>query len=205
MSAPPSSLPPAGIPRSSGNAKYAAFAVILLLGIGAIVVWKFVLSKPEQPVAQPTPSAAPPPSASEIPSSKLLAVPPPPPVESSAPTASATAPKGGVAVPGGGTGGCDAKCSGSPPGDLSGALQVRASMARRCYQAALANDSSLKGRVTVAVKISPNGSVCSAAVAQSDIPSISGCVAGVFRGGNFPAPRGGCVDTMVPMSFTPAQ
>jgi hypothetical protein len=203
MSAPPSSLPPAGVP-SSGNAKYAAVAVILLLGIGAIVVWKFVLSKPDQPVAQPTPSvAAPPPSASEIPSSKLLAVPPPPPVESSAPTPT-SAPKGtGVAQTG--TGGCDAKCTGAAPGDLAGALQTRASMARRCYQAALGNDSSLKGRVTVAVKISPSGSVCSAAVAQSDIPAISGCVAGVFRGGSFPAPRGGCVDTMVPMSFSPAQ
>src|SRR5262249_42941396 len=160
---------------SSGNAKYAIFAVILLLGIGAIVLWKFVLSKPEQPVVQPTPSVAPPPpSASEIPSSKLLAVPPPPPVESSSPTASNTARAPGVPA-GGGTGGCDAKCSGSAPGDLAGALQTRASMARRCYQAALANDSSLKGRVTVAVKISPNGSVCSAAVAQSDIPAISGC------------------------------
>lgn len=202
MSAPPSSVPPAGIP-SSGNAKYAAVVVILLLGMGAILLWKFVLSKPDQPVAKPTPSVAPPaasPSA-DIPDSKLNAVPPPPPIASSAPSAT---PKGpGVAVPG--NFGCDAKCTGSAPGDLASSLQVRASMARRCYQAALANDSSLKGRVTVAVKISPSGSVCSAAVAQSDIPAISGCVAGVFRGGSFPAPRGGCVDTMVPMSFSPAQ
>jgi hypothetical protein len=203
MSAPPSQDSPAGIP-SSGNAKYAAFVVILLLGMGAILLWKFVLSKPDQPVAQPTPSVTPPkPSASEeMPTSKLNAVPPPPPIASSAPSST---PRGPAVAGGGGTGGCDAKCTGSAPGDLAGSLQVRASMARRCYQAALANDSSLKGRVTVAVKISPSGNVCSANVAQSDIPAISGCVAGVFRGGSFPAPRGGCVDTMVPMSFSPAQ
>lgn len=201
MSAPPTSVPPAGVP-GSGNAKYAAVVVILLLGIGAILLWKLVLNKPEQPVAQPTPSVAPPPSATEIPSSKLNAVPPPPPVASSAPTASA--PKG-PAVAGGGMGGCDAKCTGQASGDLASALQVRASMARRCYQAALANDSTLKGRVVVSVKIAPNGSVCSAGVAQSDIPAISGCVANVFRGGNFPAPHGGCVEQGVPMMFTPAQ
>jgi hypothetical protein len=100
--------------------------------------------------------------------------------------------------------GCEAKCVGAPPPDLSSALQGRAAQARRCYNSALAQDATLKGRVTIAVKIAPNGSVCGASVAQTDMPAVAGCVAGVFRSGSFPAPRGGCVDATVPMNFVPA-
>ena len=198
----PSSLPPAGIPTAGGNARYIAFALFLLLGIGAIVVWKFVLNRPEPPVVtnqSPSATAA----SGNATDSKLDDVPPPPP-----PVPDAGAPPVAVkpvaVAGGGGGGGCDTKCTGTAPGDLSSALQTRASAARRCYNSALANDSSLKGRVIIAVKIAPSGSVCSASVASTDMPAVAQCVAGVFRSGSFPAPHGGCVESLVPMNFVAA-
>jgi hypothetical protein len=35
-------------------------------------------------------------------------------------------------------------------------------------------------------------------------PGVGQCAANIFRSaGSYPAPRGGCVDAMVPMSFVP--
>jgi hypothetical protein len=48
--------------------------------------------------------------------------------------------------------------------------------------------------------------VCKANVGSSDLasPSVAQCVAGYFRTtGHFPPPKGGCVDTAVPISFVP--
>jgi len=201
QNAPHSSVAPAGVP--GGNGKYIIVAVLLLLGIGALVLWKFVLNKPEQQATLTAPSGSlGAPSITAPTNPKLDDVPPPPPpLPEAGPVEAGTKPQGGVVV---GSSGCDAKCTGAQPPDLASALQGRAAQARRCYNSALAQDSSLKGRVTIAVKISPSGSVCSASVAQTDMPAVGACVAGVFRGGTFPAPRGGCVDAIVPMNFVPA-
>jgi hypothetical protein len=131
---------------------------------------------------------------------KLDDIPPPPPVEEK-PEAGPTGPRI-VYVPGGG---CEGKCVGNAPPELGQALQVRAAQARRCYNSALSNDSSLRGRVTVAVRIGPSGNVCSASVASNDMgsPSVANCAANIFRQASYPAPRGGCVDATVPMSFIP--
>jgi hypothetical protein len=86
------------------------------------------------------------------------------------------------------------------------ALQVRQSQARRCYNSALASDSSLKGHVTIAVKVGSGGNVCGVSVAANDMgsPAVANCAANIFRSvGSYPAPRGGCVDATVPMSFVP--
>lgn len=201
-SSPPSA--PAGVP-SGGNGTYIAVAVLLLLGIGGLVVWKFVLSKPDPSAGLTAPSGSlGSPTITAPTNPKLDDVPPPPPPVPDSGTPEA-GPKptgtGGVVT---GSNGCDAKCTGATPPDLASALQSRAAQARRCYNSALAQDQSLKGRVTIAVKIAPSGGVCSASVAQTDMPAVGACVAGVFRGGTFPAPRGGCVDAMVPMNFVPA-
>jgi hypothetical protein len=187
-----------------GNGKYVAVALFLILGIGGLLVWKFVIDKPDSTTALTAPNGSlGAPSISAPVNPKLDDVPPPPP-----PTPDAAPPPdagrtGGLGV-GVASNGCDAKCGGAWPPDLASALQGRAAQARRCYNSALAQDNSLKGRVTIAIKIAPNGSVCSASVAQTDMPAVGGCVAGVFRGGTFPAPRGGCVDATVPMNFVPA-
>lgn len=195
-----SSQPPSGVPESGGNAKYAIAAVVLLVGAGGIFAWRSLSGRnqlPAPPIVVPTASVA---SAAPIENPKLDDVPPPPPAEPEA-----GAPKVKYVYVNGG--GCEGTCSqrNATP-ELSQALQVRAYQARRCYNQALATDSSLKGHVTVAVRIGPSGNVCSATVASNDMgtSSVANCAANIFRnGGGYPAPRGGCVDAKVPMSFVP--
>ena len=196
---PPSSKHPAGIPESGGNAKYAIVAIVLVLGAGGLFALRSMSGKGNvAPPLPPMPSA----SASAQATNPLLDdVPPPPPPD--------IVPEGGskssvVYVPT--NGGCDGQCSMKyAPSELGGALQVRAAQARRCYNQALASDSSLKGHVSIAVRIGLGGNVCSASVAANDMgsPGVAQCAANIFRSGSYPAPHGGCVDANVPMSFVP--
>jgi hypothetical protein len=197
---PPSSLPPAGIPsQGGGNAKYAIVAVVLLLGAGGLFLLR---SSPKPPDTPPVPTAVPSTSASSVATNNPLMddIPPPPPPE--------VTPEGGkpnVVYVQGSTG-CDSKvCTGKAPGELGQILQMRANQARRCYNAALAQDSTLKGHVSIAVRIGAGGAACSANVASNDMgsPGVAACAANVFRSGAYPAPVGGCVDAVVPMSFVP--
>jgi outer membrane biosynthesis protein TonB len=67
-------------------------------------------------------------------------------------------------------------------------------------------DSSLKGHVTIAVKVGSGGNVCGVSVASNDMgsPGVANCAANIFRSvGSYPAPKGGCVEATVPMSFVP--
>jgi hypothetical protein len=199
---PPTSRPPAGVPQG-GNAKYAIVAIVLLLGIIAVVAVR-VFSKPQEPVAtvSPTgvPSLTPPPV-----NPRLDDIPPPPPPEEIA--EAGPAPRAvGVSGP---PPGCDGRCSQSfATPDLSAALSVRGNQARRCYNQALARDPSLKGHVSIAVRIGPSGNVCSANVASNDMssPAVAQCAVNIFRQATYPAPKGGCVEATVPLSFvTPGQ
>jgi hypothetical protein len=169
---PPSSRPPAGVP-GRGNTKYAIVALLLVLGIG-VTLWLRRTSTPP-PTAKPVASVAP----SSAPSNpRLEDIPPPPPPEDSS-EAKPTGPRI-VYVQ---NAGCDGKCRGTSPPELGQALQVRASQARRCYNQALAQDSTLKGHVSIAVRVGPSGNVCSAAVASNDMgtPNVANCVANIFR------------------------
>jgi outer membrane biosynthesis protein TonB len=195
-SSPPSSRRPAGVPES-GNAKYAVVAVVLLLGAGGLYAWRSASNRVEPPAPIPSAPVA---DASSPTNSKLEDIPPPPPAEE---VPEAAPPPKVVYVP---AGGCEAKCAGTAPPELEQALQVRGSQARRCYNTALAQDSSLKGHVTIAVKIGPSGNVCSANVLANDMgsPTVAACAAGIFRSNsNYPAPHGGCVEADVPLSFVP--
>jgi hypothetical protein len=191
----PSSLSPAGVPPS-GNAKYAIVAMVLLLGAGGLYAWRNASNRADAPV--PTPSATVAQSAAPPANPKLEDIPLPPPPEEK--------PEAGtprvVYVQ---SGGCDGKCSGSASPELEQALQIRGAQARRCYNQALAQDSSLKGHVTIAVRIGPAGNLCSAAVASNDMgsASVANCAANIFRSSQYPTPRGGCVDANVPLSFVP--
>jgi hypothetical protein len=157
---------------------------------------------------KPTPAPpAPPPVASApvaVPTNpKLEDIPPPPPPEESS-EAKPTGPRV-VYVQ---NAGCDGKCRGTSPPELGQALQVRASQARRCYNQALAQDSQLKGHVSISVRIGPSGNVCSASVASNDMgtASVANCAANIFRSANaYPSPRGGCVDANIPISFVPQE
>lgn len=194
--APPSPSTPPGVP-SSGNAKYAVIAVLLLGGVGAVVAWKMGQKPPEPQVVYA--DAAPPPPKS---TGRNLddEVPLPPPVEDAG---EEKKPVGTVKA----TSQCDVKsCNGGSTPELEKALAFRASQARRCYNNALAQDSTLQGKVVVSVRIASDGHVCSSNVASNEMgsQSVAACAAGSFRGINFPAPKGGCVDVNVPLKFSPS-
>jgi hypothetical protein len=182
----------------SANAKYAIVALLFILGAGGLFAWRALSNKP-QPVA-PIPSATVAQTASQAENPRIEDIPLPPPEEEK-PEAGPVAPKI-VYVP---VGGCDGKCTGSAPPELEQALQVRGAQARRCYNQALSQDSSLKGHVKIAVRIGPTGNLCSANVASNDMgsPNVANCAANIFRSAQYPAPHGGCLDVTVPLSFVP--
>ena len=193
MSARPSITPP--LP-TGGNGKYIAAVALLLLIVVGLIYWK---TRPAPVVATPTP----PPSSSVMVLNNVEDDIPPP-VAPDAGIDSGPRQVITVAFPNQ----CDAKkCGGFTGTDLESALAQRARQAHRCYDQALAQDPTLRGNVQIAVRVGANGSPCSAAVASNDLANatVSSCVAGFFRSGGFPPPKGGCVDTIIPIKFVPRQ
>lgn len=186
---PPSS--PAGVP--SGNGKYIALALLLLLVIGGIAYWKLSQKPPEPVTVIPVDAAAPPPTRTVDDD-----IPPPPPED-----AGVEAGKKVVVVYAGN--GCAAKCTGKVSSDLQTSLSFRARQAHRCYDNALAQDPTLKGRISISVRVGTDGSVCSAGIASNDMgtPMVANCVLGYFKNGGFPPAQGGCADVAVPINFKP--
>jgi hypothetical protein len=191
----PSSRPPAGVPTSGGNTKYAIVAAALLLAIGGIVFWRRASDQSNAPAPPPAiPSVA---QSTPPPNPKEDDIPPPPPLEEK--------PEAGAgpriiyvqAAP------CDAKCAGTATSELAQALQVRGMQARRCYNEALSRDPSLHGHLVFSVRIGQAGNVCSVNVTTNDMgtPKVANCAAHILGGGAYPAPRGGCIDSTVPISF----
>ena len=121
------------------------------------------------------------------------------PVVTPGPSASSTAP-----TPSQITDACSGKCTGSGTPELGVALQQRAAGSRRCYNIALTSDATLQGVVQVAIRIGPDGTVCSKKVAASSMPpDMTSCVLQMFDQVTYPPPTGGCIDAVVPMSFKP--
>jgi TonB family protein len=184
-------------PVGGGNSKYVA--VLLLFGVGIAALVYSRMSSAPSPVVQ-TPAIA-----SSVPTISHRDddfIPPPPPI----PDASVdTTPKKASSFTA--ATGCEPKaCTGTSTSELEGAVGFRAKQAHRCYDTALAADSSLKGLVKIKVRVSPNGAVCSASVAANEMgsPAVAQCVADKFRQAqSFPAPKGGCLDVTVPINFTP--
>jgi hypothetical protein len=191
--APKPSIPPAGVP--SGNGKYIALAVVLLLLLGGVVF--FAKSRKGGETVVQTFDAGPPPGPTSA-RNPDDDIPLPPPVEDAGP---AEKPKVAATKF---DNQCGAKtCSGAATSDLETALAFRAKQAHRCYDNALAADPTLRGKMSVTVRIGANGQVCSANVGQNDLPTITNCVLNSFRGQNMPAPRGGCADVAIPINFVP--
>src|SRR5688572_13320378 len=195
---PPSLGAPAGVPPS--NAKYVLVAVIIIGAIGAAIAFKLCQKPPPPP---------PPPVFDAGPVTKPTGrnpdedVPLPPVIEDAGPDV-----KTKITYVPGTASQCDAKkCGGASTGELETMLQFRVKQAHRCYDNALAQDPTLRGKVSIAVRVGANGSVCSAAVASNDMgsPQVANCVTGYFRGANFPPPKGGCADINIPINFVPRQ
>jgi outer membrane biosynthesis protein TonB len=200
MTAPPPSSRPPVVPTSGGNSKYVGVVLLLLLGTG-VLVWRNRSAHTDDTPAAVAglPSA---PSASAAPTNpKLDDIPPPPPEEKPE-----TKPTGPRIVYVNANAGCDGRCAGHASTELQSAIQQRGTQARRCYNQALAQDSTLKGHVQIAVRVGPSGNVCSANVTSNDMgnPGVGNCAANIFRSvGTLPAPQGGCIDVSVPLSFVP--
>ncbi len=191
----PSSNAPAGIPPA-GNAKYVVVVVALIAGIVALLAFKKCSSGGDATRPMAYIDAAPTPH--DNPDDKL---PPPPPVDE--PVDSGPAQKQVVNTAAGDP--CAVKsCNGTTTPDLESALAFRAKQAHRCYDQALAQDSTLKGKIGISVRVAFGGQVCRADIASNDMgsPQVAQCVANMFRqSGHFPPPKGGCVDATVPISF----
>jgi outer membrane biosynthesis protein TonB len=183
-------------PQSSSGALYVIAAIALVAAIGGLVCWKMKGAN-EGPapvvIAPPVPTAT-----------GLLEPPPPPPPEEPSAAAAESAPARRATVA---TASCG-KCSGTINAALTSAMSARAGSARPCYERALRVNSALQGKLTVSVKVDPQGNVCGASIAQDAIhsPEVSNCVTGMFRSARFPAPSGGsCVELQIPLSFVPRE
>lgn len=197
---PPSA--PHGVPSSGGNGKYIAIALLLLLGMGGILVWKFTGTDPP-PTTHPSATVSAP--TTTIQTSHVDDVPPPPPEEDSGPDTGSKV----VTNNGPGPNPCDVKvCNGSSTSDMEGGLAMLARQTRRkCYEPALGQDPTLAGKVTVNVKVASNGQICGASVSHNDmsIPSVGECAARMIAAsGRVPPPKGGCVNIDFPLNYVPA-
>jgi TonB family protein len=166
----------------------------MLLLIGGLIFWK-LRGSGDPPVA----TAPPPASTPEIKFEQPPPPPPPPPVEEDAGKKAV-----GKKFTGPVTGGCAGPCTGDSAMTRAG-LSGKAGQARGCYERALRNNNALQGRLTVSVRVGPQGQVCSAAVASNSLgdPGVASCVVQMFRSSSFPPPQGGCMDAQVPMNFVP--
>ncbi|HEX9401732.1 MAG TPA: AgmX/PglI C-terminal domain-containing protein [Anaeromyxobacter sp.] len=76
---------------------------------------------------------------------------------------------------------------------------------RRCYEAALGNDPTLGGKVTIQFAILPSGAVSGVSVARSSFrrDAVPTCVAAVVRGWRTPFRPEEAVTVEYPLSFAP--
>jgi hypothetical protein len=202
---------PDGVPTSGGG-KYILLALALLGSIAATVAWKLSRPAPTPQIvyvdaAAPSSSQSPAPKAANTGRNLDDEVPLPPPVGDAGPS-DTTAKKPASSGDSWTALQCEVKkCGGSTSPELERALQIRANQSHRCYDNALAQDPTLRGKLSVALRVATNGSVCSASIASNEIGSeqVAQCVANQFRSAKFPAPRYGCVDVVVPMNMVPRQ
>ena len=195
---------PPRIPTQS-SAPYVVAIVVMLAAMGGLIVWKTSGSKSDAPKAvesaREAPAVAEPAALPEDPPP-----PPPPPEEPAAAQVDAgrqLKKSASAAVPAAGP--CGGECTGSSTPALEGQLAGLGRTARRCYDQALTNNPDLKGRIMVAVRVSPVGLVCSANIASNGTgdAALAACVAQKYRGAQLPAPQTGCVDVQVPLNFVP--
>jgi hypothetical protein len=99
--------------------------------------------------------------------------------------------------------GCGGTCNGRADGQLKAALAQVGASARSCYNNALRTNSTLSGKLTVSLRVAPNGSACSARTSVDTLheASVTSCILQKFRSAKYPKPSGGCVDGEVPINL----
>jgi hypothetical protein len=182
--------------NSSSTGSYVWAAIAMLVLAGGLVVWRIS-----------NPSNSPPPAAVSVHSvtEQVRVSPPPPPPPEEEPSASTVASVAPVAKTARATNACGGECKGEVSSELRAYLSGRASQGRKCYERSLLQNAALKGRMKVQVRVSAQGQLCSASVASDELhdPSLSSCILQMFRSSVYPAPKDGCVDVAVPLSFVP--
>jgi len=184
-------------PVTGGNGKYIAVAVVLLLGMGGIAIWKFTQKPPPDPTPiKLTASTA----STTAPTQHMDDVPPPPPAEDAGPDT-------GAKVIGPAFKPCDVNvCTGRITPDTEASLGMLARQTRKkCYEPALAQDPSLQGHVDIKLKIGADGTICAASVDSADtgMQQIGDCTARMIQAaGRVPAPQG-CVNIKFPVNYKP--
>jgi hypothetical protein len=187
---------PAGLPPS-GNTKYIVIFLALVGGTIAVVALKTcggtpAVTGPVRPISSYD---------AAIISHEESNVPLPPPIEEPQPDAGPGVRLTTAFDP------CAVKsCSGTTTSELETQIAYRAKQAHRCYDQALAQNSDLKGHITVKVRVGSNGAVCAANVTGNDMGTdqVANCVANTFRSSrSFPAPKGNCAEVNVPINFVP--
>ena len=100
---------------------------------------------------------------------------------------------------------CPATCQGSATTELKLALVAGAGRTKRCYHDALRRDPALAGRALLWLRISPQGGTCRATLDKVEFADeeMKRCILELAREMDVPAPTGGCVDVVVPLSFRP--
>jgi hypothetical protein len=190
-----------GVPPQGGNGGLIAVGVIMLFLAGGLVYWKSTAAPKEPEVVEETSA----PVTEAKPQQPLDNAPPPPPdEEEEPPKEEEKKPDASLQPRPIGPAGCSGECKGNATPELQSALASRGAMARSCYNTALRSNPNLKGRMTMSVRVSPKGSVCSAYVADNTLgdQAVASCAAAKFRAGSFPPPTGGCVNVNVPLNFT---
>lgn len=174
---------------------WVAAIAVMLLAIAGLLYFRFGRTTAEVPRVEPP--AAKPSAAAPV---FENAPPPPPPAEPDAEKADGPSTKKSL-----GGGGCSAVCEGQVTPALNNALRAVAQSAQGCYERALRQNTTLSGKVVVAVKVRGNGASCGASLVQDGLgdTSVASCVLQKFRSGIFAPPVGGCADVRVPISFKP--
>jgi hypothetical protein len=92
-----------------------------------------------------------------------------------------------------------------PPEVIQRVVRARFAQYRDCYDAGLARNASLQGRVSVSFVIDRQGHVADARDAGSTLqdPDVIACIVKGFADLSFPKPDGGVVTVVYPISFAP--
>ncbi len=193
---------PEKIPGQGGNGPFVVVAVLLALVLGGLVFFK-MRAAPEgtKPVASVTPE----PVKTVAKPALTDSIPPPPDEEKPAEETPDAGTKKPATTTGGGNGACGGTCTGTPTSGTSADLRGRSAVARGCYERALRTNSSLQGKITVSVRVDPNGNVCSASAGSDSLhaPDVTACILSSFRGQHVAAPTGGCADSSLTLNFEP--
>jgi hypothetical protein len=99
-----------------------------------------------------------------------------------------------------------ASCAGAASEGLAQSVTGRASQAQSCYDEALKTDRTLRGKISVRLRVEQNGSVSECRVLSSDMPeAMNACVVRLLSAPGYVGPGTGCIDVTVPMVFVPRE